>query len=200
MNGTRLKRYKRPCSEAGYSFIELIVTMIILGILTSLSFINLSIRMDKERLKSTARSIENWINMQRNQAIQNNLTCKITINKSSLILSSEDLNSTSIGCNPNQASRSTFNIMEVLDQNKSNLIMTFKPSLADMSDTAEILFSFRGLSENTNLPTSGEPFEIRLKDSELKTIRCIKIISPIGLIRDGHALDKSSSCIYNNPV
>lgn len=200
MKSTRLKRYRRPYPETGYGFVELVITMIILGILTSLSYISLSRTMDKEQLKSTARSMENWINTQRNLAMQNNLTCKILINKSTLVLTSENLNSTSIGCNPNQASRGTFNIMTTFGQNKPNLDMTFEPSSAETSNTAEILFSFRGFSENANLPTSGAPFEIKLKDSKLKTIRCIKIISPIGLIRDGYALDASSSCIYNNPV
>ena len=200
MNSTYLKRYKQRYSESGYSFIELIVTMIILGILSSLAFVNLSMRMNKERLKSTARSMENWINTQRNLAMQNNLTCKVLINKSSLMLSSENLNSTSAGCDPNQSSASTFNVMTSFGQNSPNLVMTFEPSSAQTGDQAEILFSFRGFSENTNLPISGAPFEIKLRDPGLKAIRCVKIISPIGLIRDGYALDSTSSCIYNNPI
>lgn len=200
MNCRKSKINIHQSPETGFSFIELMIITAIVAILSSMSYISLSMRVDAERLKSTARAMENWINVQRKLAMQNNLTCRVSIDKSTLIMTSENPNSTSISCNPTQGSKDTFNIIENFGNSRSVLTMSFNPASVHTGNTAEILFSFRGFSENINLPSSGDPFEIRLSDAEFKTIRCIKIISPIGLIRDGFAPNNTSGCTYNNPV
>ena len=65
--------------SAGFSLIELIVTISIIGILSSIALVNLSSSWSKNRLLATTRDLKIWLSEQRSYAKTHNLTCLITI-------------------------------------------------------------------------------------------------------------------------
>ena len=72
---------KKNQSLAGFSLIELIVIISIIGILSSIALVNLSSSREKSRLLATTRDLENWLSEQRSYAKAHNLTCLITIDQ-----------------------------------------------------------------------------------------------------------------------
>jgi len=191
---------KMLCQEGGgFTLLELIITCTLVGILSSVAMANLSPTLDKERLKSTTRMIENWINMQRTMAMQHGLTCEIKFDESSNTITSQISQSTPPKpCNPSLNYPSILDINENLTNGKESFSLTLQAPKSDPSKPAGVRFSFRGFSENFNLDTSNL-LEIELSQKHVKAGRCIKIASPIGLIRDGYRRNKSSPCIYNEP-
>ena len=186
-------------NSPGFTLLELIITCILVGILSSIGIVNFSLTMNKERLKSSARSIENWINQQRVLAMQNGLTCEIQINQNTTQLTSQIANVIPPRpCNSSLTRPSILDINSAFKGNSNPLSISVQPLTSDPNKPTGIKFSFRGFSESFNL-NSNKPFEIRLNYAGLGPQRCIKIVSPIGLIRDGHTTDSSSPCIYNKP-
>jgi len=185
--------------RGGFTLLELIITCILVGILSSIAIVNFSPTLDKEKLKSTARMIENWINMQRTMAMQHGLTCEIQFNEISNTITSQITQSTPPKpCNPSLNNPSILDINESLTNNKNTFSLSLQAPKLDPSKPVGVRFSFRGFSENFNLDTSNL-LEIALSHKDLKAERCIKIASPIGLIRDGYRINQSSPCIFNKP-
>ena len=183
----------------GFTLVELIITCTLVGILSSIAIVNLSPTLDTEKLKSTARMIENWINMQRTMAMQHGLTCEIQFDESSNTITSQITQSMpQKSCNPSLNNPSILDINESLTNNEKTFSLSLQAPKSDLDKPVGIRFSFRGFSENFNLDASNL-LEIVLSHKDLKTERCIKIASPIGLIRDGYRRNQSSPCIYNKP-
>ena len=183
----------------GFTLVELIITCTLVGILSSIAIVHLSPALDKEKLKSTTRMIENWINMQRTMAMQHGLTCEIQFDEiSNTIISQIAQSVPPKSCNPSSNNPSILDINGSLTSNKITSLLSIKSTKTDPSKPAGIRFSFRGFSENFNLDAINL-FEIVVSHKGLKTERCIKIASPIGLIRDGYKSNQSSPCIYNKP-
>ena len=183
----------------GFTLVELIITCTLVGVLSSIAIVNLSPTLDKEKLKSTARIIENWINIQRTMAMQHGLTCEIQFDESSNIIPSQITQlSPPKSCDPSSNNPSKLDINEGLTNDNKNFSLFLQAPKSDPSKPAGVRFSFRGFSENFNLDTSNL-LEIALSHKDLKAERCIKIASPIGLIRDGYRISQSSPCIYNKP-
>ena len=185
--------------KSGFTMLELIITCTLVGVLSSVAIINLSPAVNKERLKSTARSIENWINQQRALAMQHGLTCEIQIDQSQKTLTSQVANSIPPkSCDLLLSDPSILNINEEFKNGSNHLSISFQSLISDPSKPTGVRFSFRGFSENFNINSSNS-LEIRLSHKDLETQRCIKIASPIGLIRDGYTTDSMSPCTYNQP-
>ena len=153
--------------------------------------------MNSEKLKSTTRSLENWINDQRNIAMQSGHSCNILINASNKQITSEKAFSGSpTGCASTSQSPSTFDFGDSFGADTSKLVITMSPSPSQGATKSGVTFSYRGFSENLNLQTNDQLL-IRLSLSGVPTDRCIKIVSPIGLIRDGHAKNAASDCKFD---
>ena len=186
-------------ARGGFTLFELMITCSLVGILSSIAIANLSPTLDKEKLKSTARMIENWINIQRTMAMQHGLTCELRFDESSNIITSQITQlSPPKSCDPSSSSPTRLDINEGLTNGKKNFSFSLQAPKLNPSKPAGVRFSFRGFSENFNLDTSNL-LEIALRHKDLKAERCIKIASPIGLIRDGYRINQSSPCIYNKP-
>ena len=114
--------------RGGFTLLELIITCILVGILSSIAIVNLSPTLDKEKLKSTARMIENWINMQRTIAMQHGITCEIQFNEFSNTITSQITQSTPPKpCNPSSNNPSILDINESLhERQKNNFHYLFK--------------------------------------------------------------------------
>ena len=192
-------KLKTGKNSSGFTLLELIITCILVGILSSISIVNFSLTMNKERLKSSARSIENWINLQRALAMQNGLTCEIQINENTTQLTSQIASVVPPqSCDVSLGSPSVFNVSDIFNNQKNPLSISLQQLKSDPNKPAGFRFSFRGFSENFNL-SGNTTLEIRIDHQDIKSQRCIKVVSPIGLIRDGYTTDSSSPCFYNKP-
>ena len=135
--------------------------------------------------------------MQRTMAMQHGLTCEIQFDEISNTIMSQIPNQPPKPCNPSSNNPSILDINESLTNGKKNFSLSLQGPKSDPSKPAGVRFSFRGFSENFNLDTSNL-LEIALRHKDLKAERCIKIASPIGLIREVQD-NQSSPCIYNKP-
>ena len=178
-----MKKVTCKARPYGFTLIELLIVVSIVGILSGVAIVNFSGSWRDQRLLSTTRDLENWLNKQRRDAIKNSLTTSITFDAKNKKLTS--------------SSGTSFDLRESFGNNHENLSMTSTPNVDPSNEAGGIHFSFRGLSQNHQLTPNGT-LELRLKLEGLSTERCIRIISPVGMIRDGSAVDSSSACRYQS--
>ena len=178
-----MKKIPETINSNGFTLVELLIVVSIIGILSGITFVNFSRSWKDQRLLATTRDLENWLTTQRRNAVNNSLTSTITF----------DLKNKQLTNN----SENTFDLRESFGDGHENLSLTSKPNVDSSSTSGGIHFSFRGLSQNHQLTSNGA-LELRLKLDGLSTERCIRIISPIGMIRDGSAPNSDSECRYQS--
>lgn len=177
------------------------------GILSSIALVNLSSSWSKSRLLSTTRSLENWLNQQRSYAKTHNLTCLISIDPiNKRVSSAKYASGTMEPCIPSSTGSTidVFDISEKFGQDGDKLRLEMEPPIDSSHNQGGILFSLQGLSQNhqlvsqegSNQKSDGE-LELRLVHPDLQTVRCVRIISPIGMIRDGRKDQSQSECRYD---
>ena len=191
---------KKTVKNAGYSLIELIVIVSIIGILSSIALVNLSSYRSKSRLLASTRNLENWLSEQRSYAKTHNLTCLITIDHANKRLNSAKYSSqTNQACTSNQSSSEAgfFDLSEDYGYGSGKLSLISSPSTDPDQSDGGIFFSLQGLSQNHQLQSKGI-LELRLVHDDLQEQRCIRIISPIGMIRDGRTLGNDPQCRYDS--
>ena len=194
----------------GFSFIELLITLSVLAILSSVALANLSSSWSKARLVSTTRALENWLSEQRRQAMSQNHTYRICIDENNKKLFSSIYSITSempVSCSDISADSKIgiFGIDDNFGSGYENL--TFKTCTANNKKVSAILLSHQGFSNDIvsddspceeEAPTEDGVVEIRLRHPDQEEQRCIRIISPIGMIRDGSTEGASTKCRYDN--
>ena len=186
---------------AGFSLVELIVTISIIGILSSIALVNLSSSWAKNRLLATTTDLKIWLSEQRSYAKTHNLTCLITIDHANQRLVSTRYSEQANQSCTDSASNSEANVFDLAESfghgnEKLSLIST--PSTDPAHSDGGILFSLQGFSQNYQLSSTGM-FELKLAHSDLQQQRCIRIISPIGMIRDGRTDSNDPQCRYDKP-
>ena len=192
----------------GFSFIELLITITIIGILSGIAFVNLSSSWNKTRLLSTTRALENWLSEQRRTAMSQSLTYQICIDEDNKELYSSLYSSTSSLPCKDIPSSSKISIFDV-DKNYGNDYeeLELKTCTTEGEKINALLFSHQGFSDqivSDDEPCEGEApkadgvLELRLKHPSLEQQRCIRIISPIGMIRDGSTQGEPPKCRYDN--
>lgn len=202
-----LKVPQKSHHPTGFSLIELIVIISMVGILSSIALVNLSSSWSKSRLLSTTRSLENWLNQQRSYAKTHNLTCLISIDPiNKRVSSAKYASGTMEPCIPSSTGSTidVFDISEKFGQDGDKLRLEMEPPIDSSHNQGGILFSLQGLSQNhqlvsqegSNQKSDGE-LELRLVHPDLQTVRCVRIISPIGMIRDGRKDQSQSECRYD---
>ena len=209
MNTKRIR--VQPFSK-GLTLTELLITVSILGILTSITLVNLSSTWARSKLLATTRELENWLNTQRNYAMTHNLTCRITIDSENQRLTSTiDSEDNSIPCSDQFANpkNSIFNL-STLDNNKGEKIsLSIDGSDDSAGNLRFIRFQHQGFSQHQKSNAQGilvddnrqdGIIEIRLAHENLQQERCIRIISPIGMMRDGYREDSSQECSYDESI
>jgi len=183
--------------QQGFSLTEVVISILILGILASMSLVSLNRSTNNEKLKLTTRSLENWINQQRNIAMQTGHSCSILINPSTTkITSQRAFSSSPTGCSSIAQIPSVFEFKELYGADFNKLTVTVTPTPSMAGAKSGVIFSYRGFSENLNL-ASNEQLIIRLSLPDVTKQRCIKVVSPIGLIRDGYAANATSNCTFD---
>ena len=191
----------------GFSFVELLITISIFGILSSIALVNLSSSWSKARLVSTTRELENWLSEQRRYAMSQNLTYRICIDENNKkLFSTIDSSTGSVSCT-GVSSDPNAGVFD-LDSNfgNGNEDLKLEACTAENKKVGVILFSHQGFSDQIisdddrckeEPPTGDGVLELRLKHPDLKQQRCIRIISPIGMIRDGSTQGQSPKCHYD---
>lgn len=197
----------KDSQSSGFTLTESLVAVVILSIFCGVALTSWSESVANSRLMTTTRELEIWLNDQRNLAMQHGLTCAVAVNPEKKEISSRRAFVTSSqGCNPQQSN--TLGSFSISDQ----FTLSTRPELANQSDkVACILFSFRGFSVGRNATNAQscsnaiDPNlnttimqEITLQQPDTTTARCIKVASPIGLIRDG--IDMGNGCTYNSTM
>lgn len=186
-------------SSAGFTMVELMMAMAIAGILSGLAIASYSNRWGQERLLGASRAVHAWLDEHRRIAMQQGGACKIQINATNATLNPKDpmITLPDSSTTPNVcANRAALLIQESVKN--GDQIQLRKSTINSNADA--LIFSFRGFSQiaQTNNNWSTQPqLELRLSMPGITRERCIKVASPLGLIRNGFANSSDSSCIYN---
>ena len=177
------KRSRTP----GFTRVELMVTVSIVGILAGLSIVAFGRNWRAERLKAATRETTAWLDEVRRVAIQKAKPCRISINRADLILS----------LNPNTDDPNEFcpgTLYHALDirntvQNSSEIVIcstdlvnsdpaqTTLACSGSQSGSSSLIFTPRGTT------TTGVLIKFHMPDAGAD--RCIAVMAPLGQIRSG---------------
>lgn len=183
-------------SQSGFTLVELLLVVAVAGILSGIAIVTLSQRLSQERLLAAARETHSWIDSQRRIAMTNGQACEILIDQNNAHL---DPSASTITLGTGQSilnSCRTQAVLRIRDAipNGSGVTLSTTPG-----NVQAIRFSFRGLSEIiTSQGDLTSQVELRLSQSGSNKSRCIKIMSPLGLIRNGSSETASGSCRYSS--
>lgn len=196
-------------SQPGFTVVELVITVTILGILSSIALVNLSSTWKNNRLLSSTRELENWLSTQRSYAMTHGLTCRIMIDEvSKQLFSTIDVDNSDTPCtidssNPNDT---FFDLSKSFGDGNEKVTLSLNPPPEEGYPTRVIRLQHQGFSQDNQLNALGEikdgniddgVLELKLEHEDLNQQRCIRILSPIGMIRDGRAEKGSSDCNYD---
>ena len=188
------------CQSTGFTLVELIITISIIGILSSIALVNLSSTWSKNRLLSTTRDLKIWLSEQRSYAKTQNITCRITIDHvNQRLISTRYSGLSNQPCKGGRSDNKAgiFDLAENFGNDSDKLSLISTPSIDPAHSEGGILFSLQGFSQNHQLSSPGT-LELRLVHADLQQQRCIRIISPIGMIRDGRTLANDPQCRYDS--
>jgi prepilin-type N-terminal cleavage/methylation domain-containing protein len=186
---------RKPSRKNGFTLAELIVVIALVSILAGIAIATLSRRWAQERLLAAARETHSWLDTQRRLAMKEGQACEITINTAdaSLDPTSNTISlSDGISLSNSCSSQAALSIRNTVT-NGSGITLTTSPSNA-----SAIRFSFRGLSEITTSNGTSNELVLKLNQAGSNKQRCIKVLSPLGLIRNGWAAANSETCTYSN--
>ena len=214
-----MNNHKDTSEATGFTLIELLITVSILGILSTITMVSLSSSWTSKRLAASTRELENWLGEQRRFAINNNLTCRVIIDNTNLKISSKVYPAETEPCigSTSSASAGTFDLASNFGKGHEKLSLVICPPKDTEQSEGGILFSFQGLSQNEGLKSAHDygikspickkiqvdkqsnidQLQLMLLHQDLEEQRCIRIISPIGMIRDGQTQGPSSGCHYD---
>lgn len=169
---------REPSSDSAFTFVELMVVIAFVGIMSAISIVNLSRPWQQEQLNIAGKELAAWLDERRNQAIQMRNICKISIDSAQASLKPSgdnlcgnfgELNLRSLNTKLQDLSLSVVNI-------------------DDGSPMALLALSPRGST------TAAVDFKLALPKEDSR--RCVRLSKPLALIRIGKALDASSQCSY----
>ena len=171
-----------PKSNAGFSLIELIIVITIVGILSGISITTFGRNRSKEELKQASREGVTWLKRVQSQAIQQHRICAITIDRQS---ASAVATPTSVSTL--QESEQCTGIGSHTFNSPIILLKSDCPFSND-SQSLNVSFTARG-----TMPCGGE---IHLESRNTNNQRCISLLAPLGVIREGPKIQ--GQCDYTS--
>lgn len=191
--------------HSGFTLAEILVTLAIAGLLTSLTLITFSRRWEMERLQLATKSLVAWLSERRSQAMAsvesgNEGACSIVVDTNNAVLSqpeSVEIASTSGVKSLNNICPDTLQ-SQALDLRKVSNVSDLQVEFLSPDSTNAIIFTFRGTtSTDAEIRLSIPPKPYGL--SQNTPTRCIKVMKPLGIIRMGHINSSSGLCDYRKP-
>ena len=167
-------------ASSGFTILELMVVLVIFAILSAAALPNLRSGMRREQLTAASLGIVNWLERARNQAVKDMETCQLSITADDASDASLAITLDSPGC----SELTMFNI-----NNQENTPTDISLALSDSADN-EFSFSPRG-SVNRD-----QEMELTMEGSP--TVRCIKVVAPVGLVRSG--IKRDGACSYEKEL
>ena len=177
---TGVASHQAKSPRNGFTTMELMIVLVIVTILSAVAIPNLQSAMRREQLTATSLSIVNWLERLRNQAVKDMEPCEISITTDDSSDASLAITPDSPGC----SELTTFNLSEE-NNSSSNISLV-------LSESSDSTFSFspRG-SVNSDQ-------EIKITMAGSPTTRCIKVLTPVGLIRTG--IKREGACSYDTEL
>ena len=182
----------------GYSLVELIITMVLIGILAGVGGPLFLRNLQQERLKVATREVASWLEDVRLRAIQQSQTCAIEIINSNAIFQTnkgkdedgKDINSCA-NINtldlPNDVDNANQIVVCSYDSIAAELSDTTCPNKANEAEITDIVFTPRGTASQGGL--------IKIHFSDKIPNRCIGVTEPLGMVRQG--IENSTGCNFN---
>ena len=168
----------------GFSLPELMVVVAIVGILSGISIASFGRNYKNEALKRDTREASAWLRDVKSKAVQQNRICEITIDRSLGTATQTNSSDSGIATGDRCEQLGSYSFKTPI----STLISDSQCLRDDNNNKLLISFTARG-----TLPCGGE---IRITDGDYSETRCIKLISPLGVIREGP--EQQGICNYAN--
>lgn len=175
--------------EFGFSLIELLIVVIIVGILSGLAMPSFQRNWRQERLKAATREAAAWLEDVRLRAVQQSQICVVEIIDESAILRTK---SGANGC----TNIAPLNLRTKV-QNSQQLVLCSQTELTP-SNTSCTSSQSQATPTEIVITPRGTVFQgglIKFHFSESVSNRCIAVTQPLGMIRQG--IERSTGCDYN---
>lgn len=179
-------------SSRGFTLVELMVVVSIVGILAGLSIVSFGRNWRDERVKAATRETTAWLDEVRRIAIQNSTPCQVIIDRADAKLSLDNA--------AGYCASSLYRTLKLRNtvQNANELILC-STNLTDADPASYALSCSSPQSGSSTLiftprGTSTTGLLIKLHMPQTGTDRCIAVMSPLGQIRSGKAT--SSGCDF----
>lgn len=179
--------------QAGFSLPELLVAMAIAGILSGIGFALYQRQWQGERTKAAARELAARLDELRRRAQQKAGACHVAIDPATATIAPATTNTSACGDFGALNLRSAVQAGSDLQVCIQALDSTAACSTATAGTT--LVFTPRGTA--TTWPASTGVL-LRLHRPGDSTDRCIAVVAPLGLIRNGRAPAAGGSCDYSS--
>lgn len=168
-------------SHHGFTMVELVMTVSILGIAASIVLPNLLSPREHEKLNGASKATVAWLDELRRKAIQTSVPCRATWNITTGILSGKCDNEASVS--------SILDINNEIFAGSEDISITLTAPTAE-EDENEWIFTPKGTS------TTQREARLRLPNSNVHG-SCIQLASPLGLVKPAK-LTSTDECDYTS--
>jgi Tfp pilus assembly protein FimT len=184
--------------SAAFTLTELLIIVVLISILSGVAIASFSQRRAQERLLAAARETHAWLENQRLIAMKEGQACAISINTTNATLdpSAERVPLTDGTSLNNSCKNQAPLVIPKTVTNGGDIVL----STSDPEATG-VRFSFRGLSEiitTSSYDDDQQVLVLKLNHPDSKKQRCIKLMSPLGLIRTGWSEANADTCQFSN--
>lgn len=174
---------------SGFTLIELMITVVILGILSGIAIPSFQRNWQQERLKAATREAATWLEDVRLRAVQQSQTCVIQVVDNSATLQPDPSSNSCIEVGPLNLRESVDNAQKLVLCSQAALSPSTASCTSSNSQTTptELVITPRGTISRGGL--------VKLHFSESIPNRCIAVTQPLGMVRQG--IERTSGCDYN---